>query len=245
MKIKVISLSSSIRRRDNIREQLRKLDTPFEFSDAVTAAAALRHIHHYDEQEFLLNCGHSATAMEIGRYASHLALWQQCAAGGDPYLILEDDAEFDELFLAGLLVLASQIQRRGLIRVSLPQVNDSLAIDDLGKFEIRYCRRVPLLALGYALSPDAAARLVRAGRVVEEPVDKFMQRFWRHGQPVYAMCPAIVRPAPVAKESSIAERGRQKFGLSTWLRRTARKAQNSIARVRFNTSYTFDVPGSY
>jgi len=241
MKIKVISLSSSTRRRDNIRKQLCELGTPFEFSDAITARDALKHIHHYDEREFLLNCGRSATATEIACYASHLALWRRCAEGNDPYLILEDDAELDHSFLAGLLVVASQIQKRGLIRVSLPHVDDSLTIDDLGRFKIQYCRRVPLLALGYALSPKAAASLARAGNIVEEPVDKYMQRFWRHRQPVYAMCPPIVRLAPVAEESDIGERRRPSYSFSTWLLRAARKAENSIARIRFNLTYSFEV----
>ena len=169
MKIKVISLSSSIRRRENIREQLTTLDAPFEFADAIKQDAALQHIHHYDEREFLLNCGRTATATQIARYASHLALWQQCSDANDPYLILEDSAELDASFLAGLLVVASQIRQRGLIRVSSPEVDNALPIDDLGRFKIQYCRRVPMLALGYAISPKGAARLANAGQVVEEP----------------------------------------------------------------------------
>lgn len=241
MRIKVISLSTSIRRRDSIQTQLRKMGAPFEFSDAITPKDALKHIHHYDEHEFLLNCGRAATGGEIACYASHLALWQQCAKGDDPYLILEDDAELDQTFLAGLLVVACQIQKRGLIRVSLPNANDSLTIDDLGRFKIQYCRRVPLLALGYAVSPEAASRLAQAATTVEEPVDKYMQRFWRHQQPVYAMIPPIVRLANVAEESDIGERHRPHYGMSTWIKRAARKVENTVARTRFNLAYNFDV----
>lgn len=241
MKIKVISLSSSVKRRNSIKKQLSDLGAPFEFSDAITARDALEHVHHYDEREFLLNCGRPATATEIACYASHLALWQRCAEGEDPYLILEDDAELDSSFLAGLRVVAAQILQRGLIRVSLPHVNDALTIDDLGQFRIQYCRRAPLLALGYAVSPKAAARLSRAAQVVEEPVDKYMQRFWRHGQAVYAMSPPIVRLAPIAEKSDIGERMRPKYGLSMWLRRAVRKTQNSVARARFNFTYDLDI----
>lgn len=219
---------------------MHRLGAPFEFSNAITPEEALKHIHHYDEQEFLLNCGRVATAGEIACYASHLALWRQCAAGNDPYLILEDDAELDQTFLAGLLVVACQIQKRGLIRVSLPDVSDSLTIDDLGRFKIQYCRRVPLLALGYALAPEAAARLAQGAKTVEEPVDKYMQRFWRHQQPVYAMIPPIVRLATVAAVSDIGERRRPSYSLSTWAKRAARKIENTVARTRFNLTYNFD-----
>lgn len=244
MKIRVISLSTSLQRRDSIEKQLRDVGAPFEFSNAITPAEALRHVHHYDEKEFLLNCGRAATAPEIACYASHLALWRHCAGGADPYLILEDDAELDASFIAGLAIVASQIRRRGLIRVSVPGVPDSLTVNDVGRFEVRYCRRVPLLALGYAVSPDGAARLAKAGAVVEEPVDKYMQRFWRHGQPVYALCPALVRHAPVAAVSEIGERRRPAYGVATWLRRAARKVENSVARTRFNLAYGFDLAES-
>jgi len=234
MRIKVISLSSSIRRRESVRRQLGRLGASFEFCDAIAARNALRHIHHYDEREFLLNCGQPATEGEISCYASHLALWQQCAQGDDPYLILEDDAELDESFLAGLPVVVSRIQERGLICVSPLQVDDSVAIEDLGQFKIRYCRRASRLALGYAVSPNAAVALVRAGKIVEEPVDRYVQRSWRHGQPVYAMSPPIVHLAPTAQGTIVGKHGPRKHSVSTWLRRTARKAQDSIARARFN-----------
>ena len=94
----------------NMAKALRRLGASFEFCDPIAARDASRHIHHYDEREFLLNCGQPATEGEISCYASHLALWQQCAQGDDPYLILEDDAALDESFPAGLLVVASQIQ---------------------------------------------------------------------------------------------------------------------------------------
>lgn len=241
MKIKVISLSSSIRRQDNIREQLGKLNAPFEFADAIRPDAALQHIHHYDEREFLLNCGRPATATEIARYASHLALWQRCSDDYDPYLILEDAVELDASFLAGLLVVANRIRNRGLIRVSSPEVENALPIDDLGRFKIQYCRRVPLLALGYAVSPKAAARLAEAGQIVEEPVDQFIQRFWRHRQPVYAMYPPIVRLAAVSQEPHISERRPPRYGFATWIRRAARQAEDTIARTCFNITYSFDM----
>ena len=237
MKIKVISLASSAHRRTSIRRQFERLETPFEFFDAIEPGEALEHVHAYNENEFLLNCGRGATDSEIACYASHLALWRKCADEGEPYLILEDDAHLDESFLAGLLVAASRIRKLGLIRVSLPIVDTSVTLDRLGPFDIQYCRRVPLLALGYGLSPEAAARLATAAPNVEEPVDKFIQRFWRHGQPVFAVMPPFVHLATLANESDIGHRTRLSYGLATWLQRAARKVQNSISRTLYNFSF--------
>jgi glycosyl transferase family 25 len=244
MKIKLISLSSSRVRRDEIGEQLRKVGAPFEFSEAITPENALRDVHHYDEKEFVLNCGRVATGQEISRYASHLALWKRCAEGTDPYLILEDDAELDELFVEGLMAVASQISRYGLIRVSLPETLRSRIIADSGDFKIEYCRHAEALSIGYAVSPEAAAGLASAGAVIEESVDQYVRRFWRHGQPVYAMHQAIVSHSPVATSHRINRRMRHPLGLVTWLRRAARRADNAIARARFNLLYDFDLMAS-
>ncbi len=237
MKIKVISLATSTKRRSSIRKQFQQLETPFEFFDAITPRHALEHVHHYDDSEFFLNAGRSATEAEIACYASHLALWRQCAEEDQPYLILEDDAKLDETFLTGLLVAASQIRKLGFIRVSLPDIGTSLSIDHLGPFEIQYCRRVPLLALGYAVSPEAAAGLAASAGTVEEPVDKFMQRFWRHGQPVFAVTPAFVHLTHLAGDSDIGARVRRKYGLSAWMLRAARKTENAIMRTLYNVSF--------
>jgi glycosyl transferase, family 25 len=244
MRIKVISLATSVRRRASIRNQFERLDTPFEFFDAITPRDALNHVRGYDENEFLLNCGRPATAAEIACYASHLALWRMSAEEGAPYLILEDDARLDETFLAGLLVAASRIRRLGFIRVSLPTVKTSLTLDQLGPFNIQYCRRVPLLALGYGVSPEAAARLAHAAPTVEEPVDKFIQRFWRHGQPVFAVMPPFVHLTPLAYESDIGHRVQPDYGLNTWLRRAVRKSNNSISRTLYNVGFAIQTLSS-
>lgn len=237
MKIKVISLEGAEERRRNIKKQFGRLDTPFDFFDAVTPERSATHIHGYDEHEFMTNCGRAATDAEIACYASHLALWRQCAEENESFLILEDDAHLHELFETGLLVTASVIRRLGFVRVSLPRLKTSTAIDRLGDFDIHYCRRSPLLALGYALSPAVARLFSARGSLVEEPVDKFLQRFWRHGQPVYAVTPPIVRLSNLAHESDIGERHRPRPGVRLWLRRLVRKTQNSIRRTLYNARY--------
>ena len=87
MKIKVISLEGAEKRRRNIKKQFGRLDTPFDFFDAVTPERSATHIHGYDEHEFMANCGRAATDAEIACYASHLALWRQCAEENESFLI--------------------------------------------------------------------------------------------------------------------------------------------------------------
>lgn len=233
MKIKVISLETSVQRRTSIEQQFEGLDTAFEFFDAVTPDGSHEHIGGYDEFEFVVNCGRPATETELACYASHLALWRQCAEEGVPYLILEDDARLDDTFLAGLIVAKRQIDNLGFVRVSLPELSTSVLIQRIGAFDIHFCRRVPLAALGYAISPRTATQLVRHGGTVEEPVDKYLQRFWRHEQPVFAIAPPIVHLSEHAQESDIGPRIVPRPKVSTWLRRIARKTHNFTARTLY------------
>lgn len=237
MRIKVISLKAAEDRRRNIEQQFRRVDTQFDFFTAVSPRTAAVHVDGYDEHEFIANCGRAATDSEIACYASHLALWRACAAGNESFLILEDDAHLDALFVTGMLVTACKVRQLGFIRVSLPHLKSSTLVDRLGPFDIRYCRRAPLLALGYAISPAVARQLVVRGAIVEEPVDKYLQRFWRHEQPVYALNPPVVRLSPLAKHSNIGARQRFKPGARLWVRRAVRKTQNSVLRTLFNVRY--------
>ena len=240
MKIKVISLASSCDRRRSISQQFETLETNFEFFDAITPDHACEHIAGYDEDEFLVNCGRPATATEIACYASHLVLWRQCAEDGVPYLVLEDDAMLDDSFLTGLLVATSQISRLGFIRVSLPELSASSVVRRLGPFDIHFCRRAPLLALGYAISPHAARRLTQHGNTVEEPVDKYLQRYWNHEQPVFAVVPPVVRLSRLADESDIGCRRKSRLTPHAWIRRAARKSHNSISRTLYAARFLSD-----
>ena len=236
MKIKVISLKTAAERRQNIERQFGLIDTDFDFFDSVQPSQSLDHIKGYDEQEFIVNCGRAAMNTEIACYASHLALWRQCVDEGRPYLILGDDVRLDKSFLTGLLVTATKIQKLGFIRVSLPDLKTSTLVDTLGPFDFHYCRRAPLLAPGYALAPEAARHLVAKGSVVEEPVDKFLQRFWRFQQPVFAVVPPFVRLSDYADDSNICTRQRPDIDARTWLRRAARKTQNAVSRAVYNAT---------
>lgn len=241
MKIKVISLTSATHRRKNIEQQFGRLETGFDFFDALRPEDSLAHIEGYDEHEFHLNCGRAATDTEIACYASHLSLWRQCAAEGEPYLILEDDAKLHDNFAAGLLVTSCRIRQLGFIRVSLPDLKTSIVVDRLGPFDLHYCRRAPLLALGYALSPGVAAQLAALGGIVEEPVDKYLQRFWRFQRPVFAIVPPFVTLSALASDSEIGERTRPPTEAHVWIQRAMRKTRNAVSRTLYNVSFMSDM----
>ncbi|MDJ0710440.1 MAG: glycosyltransferase family 25 protein [Woeseiaceae bacterium] len=237
MDICVISLRNSSHRRASIAAQFADRGITYRFFDALTPTMAPAYVEGYDEAEFVLNCGRTATDGEIACYASHMEMWRECAAAGRPFLILEDDARLTRSFCAGLSIVNRWIRECGVIRVALPLPKQSTTVTCHDGFALHYCQRVPLQSLGYALSPQAAKLLVREGRTIEEPIDKFMQRFWRHGQRIYALLPAIVEHSLLAGTSDIGDRVRHDYDLATRLRRLVRKSGNALARTYSNAVF--------
>lgn len=234
MRINVISLKSATARRESIKKQFDQQRVDFRFFDAIEPHAACQSIEGFNEREFVVNCGRVATDTEIACYASHLALWRRIGAGKNPQLILEDDAKLEPGFGPGLLIASSKARRLGFVRVSLPAVRTSNRVEQVGAFEIHLCRRAPLLALGYVLSPLVARRLANIGSIVEEPVDKFLQRYWRFGNPVYALVPNIVGLSVHAEESHIGARHKTRIDAELWLNRAGRKTENAVRRTLFS-----------
>lgn len=237
MKIKVISDITSRQQRKRIDNQFTATGTEFEFFDAVTPDNSLHHIAGYDESEFVLNCGRLAHETEIARYASHLALWHQCAQEGVPYLVLEDDAELTEAFLTGLLLATSQIEVLGFIHLAAPEEPASVLMRQFGPFEIRFCRHAPHSARGYAISPHAADLLIQHGDRVQEPVDSFLQRFWHHRQPVFTISPPVLNSSNQVSDKVFTPQTRPKNGFRLWIRRMARKVHASRARHWFSSAF--------
>lgn len=237
MKIKVVSDITSQQSRNRVEQQFIAIGTEFEFFDAVTPDHSLDHIAGYRESEYAANCGRFASGTEIARYASHLALWRQCVREQVPYLILEDHAELGEMFLTGLLVATTQIKVLGFIHVSAPNLSTSVLMRQLGPLDICFFRHAPDSALGYAISPQVAEKLVHHGSVVRAPVDNYLQRFWHHRQPVFAIAPPVIHQRTQASTGDTASHTLPKPGMRLKLRRVARKANDSLARHSFAAAF--------
>ena len=231
MKTCVISLTSATARRANIVAQFTNHQVSFDFFDAVTPSDVLQHIKRVDIPEFVLNCGRPPLETELACYASHLALWRECASGDVPYVIIEDDAQLGESFRDGYQVVRHTISSLGFLRLSIPNTTSNSADHEP---ELVFCSKVPLLSLAYALTPKAAQRLVEASATVEQPVDKFLQQYWRHQELIYAISPPVVSLSEHADVSDIGVRRRPIPSLGLRLRRVFRRSTNSIVRKTYS-----------
>lgn len=245
VRIVVISLADAAERRASMRRQFERAGVGFEFLDAVRGDQDFaRHFADYDARRYRLHCRREASPGEVGCYASHLRLWTQCAAGSEPYVILEDDARLEPGFPQALALLEKLLPRHGFVRLEgltrprrLARLRDRPAlypVAEHGRFHLAYVSDVPLCTMAYAVSPTAAAALARHSARLSSPVDKFLQRTWEHGVPVFGLSPSVVVPATQITGSTIGPRPAKSWHPALLLRRLAWKTGARLRRRRFD-----------
>ncbi len=241
MRIFIISLKTATARRAAVAEQLAGLGLAYQFFDAVPGRDALDHFRGVDSTLYRLNTRREPMANEMGCYASHLSLWKLAVELNEPIVILEDDCRFNPNFPDAVRAVSRLIDRFGFIRLQShdrprrkpTSFGARKILEDEG-FGISYVSDVPLCLVGYAVSPVAAGRLVRSSAMLTAPVDKFMQRTWDHGTPVFVLTPPSVTTSVHAAKSTIGRRSRKSWDPVLLLRRLIYKGMGEIRRHRFD-----------
>ena len=237
MEIHVVSHRHSPDRRACIAARLQEQGLPHVFFDAIDGQDGRRFFPAIDAERFLTNTGHEATPGEIGRYASHLSLWQLCAERREPLVVMEDDALLRPNFVSALLETDKLIARFGFIRLEFEESDRNcgkVEVGASGEFTLYYSSRCPFGATCYAIAPRVAAQFVAASRVLAGPVDLFIKRFWVHGQPIFALYPCAVAGSVESDRSTIEVRDKRRPTLTLRARRTLSKIRDASERLRFN-----------
>ena len=196
MDIRVINLDRALDRKQSVETQFRQFGLEWTFVSAVDGEN-----HDLSAFERFLKVNplllRPLLPGEIGCFASHYRLWQECVATQKPLLIIEDDCILQDGILdviaelPGLLGsypyirLAGHIRRRHSLLRKLP---DGRSLVRLGKG--------PHGTVAYAIAPEAAERLIRHATVWNWPVDNYIDTFWLHGIRPIAIHPYPVRPGP-------------------------------------------------
>lgn len=181
MKIRVISLATSIVRREKISRELSSFGLDFTFFDAVNGLTT--EIKEYDNAQRMWEKGHELTKGEQGCFSSHRSLWNECLRLGEPLLIMEDDIEFSADIKSVLSELKGLSREFEYIRLgrgtcsSLPGIGpwiDMLKIDESHSV-VKYMTG-PSCAHAYIISPVAASKFLSASETWFWPVDDFMDK---------------------------------------------------------------------
>ena len=237
MRVHVINLEGSAARRAALTKRLGELGVDFEIVRAVDGRAGYAAFESCDLLQYRLNTGRAPSDGEVGCYASHLLLWQLCAATDEPLVVMEDDAEPLPTFTAALEAARRLIGRYGFIRFEYDgpaQPARTWRVETMGAFTAHYFVKYPYGAMCYALSPPVARAFVAVSRELRAPVDQFIKRCWEHRQPLYGLLPYSVREGPHARDSTIHARIREPLPPALRARRLLHKVGTGFQRAVFN-----------
>lgn len=192
MKIVVINLATSPERREASRIEMEKHGLEFEFVEGWTGQRAVEEgLVKVNHDRYAVRTGAKITDGKIGCLASHLVVWKMAIEIQEPILILEDDFVLTDQFHEALSNADRWITRYGMIRFYSSGHKGTL-IDSKGSIELRRFTKAPYTGLGYAVSPEAAAKLVNNFGEFIEPHDFYIKRYWLHKQPDYQIYPDVM-----------------------------------------------------
>ncbi|RBM42825.1 glycosyltransferase family 25 protein [Vibrio tarriae] len=196
MKIYVISLKNSLDRRASIEQQMASYGLTFEFFDAIDGRINPPHpiFFNYDYAKRLwFTSGKMPSKGELGCYASHYLLWQKCIELGEPIVILEDDVKIKPELQEYIRYVADEIGNFGFLRLQLAyERSKCLLKKNTDKYSISFLTNNFGGAIGYALSPQSASKLVNASERWSMPVDNYIGSLYLHNMPSFLFSPSLI-----------------------------------------------------
>jgi glycosyl transferase family 25 len=194
----IINLADNTVRMANAAAVLDRYGLPWERIEGVNGWALPkgRIAEVYDDKANASRARQPLVPAEIGCYLSHIDAWTRIAGGNDPGgFVFEDDFAATDT-LPGVLGLLSDDRAGDWDMVKLfsldpaPRIMGDRALGPGHRLVMPY--RVPTCLIGYALTRDAARRLVGRALPFFRPVDEDQKFFWETGLRV-----GLVLPPPV------------------------------------------------
>ena len=234
MKLYVISLPDAGERRERAAIQLADAGMTFEFFDALCGEQAMAegHFDRCDVDDWLLNTGRDVTPAEIGCFASHRSMWQKCVELGEPIMVMEDDFQLLPGFADAVTQVAGLIEDFGFIRLQDEKRARKERVAARGAYTVWRYTKAPHSCMCNAITPSVAEQFVEMTRVVREPVDVFVKKFWQHGQPIYGLTPYTVTESSLSPKSCIPDRDKAHKNLKVRSTRFLRKCGWEVQRIR-------------
>ncbi|WP_158120193.1 glycosyltransferase family 25 protein [Vibrio metoecus] len=196
MKIFVISLKRSPERRENIKRQFDVLGLEFEFFDAVDGRVEPPHplFSNYNYFKRLwLTSGRMPSKGELGCYASHYLLWDKCVKLNESILVIEDDAAINSKLVDLFATIERKVHEYGFLRLEPETERCQLFTkEDNGSYQIAFMSNNFGGTRSYAISPNAANKLLLGSKQWCMPVDNYIGSLYIHHMPSYLFKPYVV-----------------------------------------------------
>lgn len=239
LKLFVINLDSSTERLNKVSRRLQGLGIPFERFAAVDGRKQKHPL--FDRYDDALRRRYRRKPLaggELGCFASHFLLWQQCVALQAPIVVMEDDVYVTSQFPQALEVAEEHIEKLEYLRLAGTSLHRRpyKKVGHLGDFDLVDHVRGPSGTLCYVLHPKAAQRLIDHAERWFIAVDDYMDRYWRHGVDCWSLMPFTVLVAD--NGSDIVRHGKEKTPL--WLK----LVQELMGRVERLRRFVYRLPAN-
>ncbi len=159
-------------------------------------------------------------------------MWQKCVEFGEPLMIMEDDFQLLPGFACAVEQVAKNISERGFIRLQSETRAKKQRVAARGDYTLWRYTKVPHSSMCNSMTPEVARNLVEQTRVVREPVDVFIKKFWEHGQTIYGLTPYTVTESSLSQKTCILHREKVPKGFGCSTKRFLRKCGWEIERIR-------------
>lgn len=206
--------------------------------DAVAGREALAHgtVETRPGDLFAPRYPFALSAGEVGCFLSHRACWQRIVDEGHDFaLIVEDDMDADPAIWPEVMALvARHAGPNSYIRLPAKAREKPAAVIDAGATARLFLPRViGLQTVAQVVGRAAAKRLLATSRIIDRPVDAFLQMHWVTGQPLHAILPSGVRELTgELGGSTIQSKTRASGKLARELRRGIYRAQVALRPQR-------------
>lgn len=240
--IRIVNLPARADRRVQLAAQMAMLgDYPYAFFPAVHGARQPDHplFDHYDPVARARVKGRSnpLKPSQLGCFASHYLLWQECLESGRPLIVIEDDAIIQPNFADFLRQAPAIAQHWPLVWLhgsDKPGRDPSIAIERAGPFVLHKKLKGHFRTVAYLITPEGAKALLRHCETWVYPVDDTMIRFYEHGVESIALQPPCVTHDDDSASDITGPSIRTPHSLGDNLRREAFRLRDNIRKLFHN-----------
>ena len=182
---------------------------------------------------------------ELGCYTSHYKAWEEfIASDADQLIVMEDDVLVDWTIIARLA--RHSISRFQIDILRMFATHPFSSVIAAYRFMSPHCHLVRCTGqiLGtqcYMLTRRGAEALLKAGTVIERPVDLLMSQSWEHGLPNFCLFPLErdVKTSIAGEHQAFPLTLQQRAGRLAW--RSKHKLMQQVTNRRHARAYRFKV----